>query len=258
MEPIRGIRADVVVLDETSGMNDTLWNRLITPTPFPEHNGDSFMPFLEEISKPDLDAAAVFADWLEDRGDTRAKRVRRKLMYAAFRARATSHTPHISYAGGVSSIWLALFYRTDAETTWQEFAAIDESLANTVRHELALQVLDIFPQTRAYAKAVRYAACLTNSINSFTRVKMREEGIFRQIMPPMMISNDELNRAVATDHPVKVVDTLPEIGSFTRHTLSNARAAIQALPYQQQAVLLNAETMKDVAIWHADEEVGRP
>ena len=49
-----------------------------------------------------------------------------------------------------------------------------------------------------------------DAINDFTRTKMREDGFYRRIMPPLQISNDELDRQVDTDKPVKVVDKEPD------------------------------------------------
>lgn len=49
----------------------------------------------------------------------------------------------------------------------------------------------------------------SDAVNDFTRLKMREDGFMRKIMPPVPISNDELDRQVDTDKPVKVVDKEP-------------------------------------------------
>lgn len=49
-----------------------------------------------------------------------------------------------------------------------------------------------------------------DAINDFTRVKMREDGFLRRIMPPLQITNEELDRQVTTDKPVKVVDKEPD------------------------------------------------
>jgi len=49
-----------------------------------------------------------------------------------------------------------------------------------------------------------------DAVNSYTRTKMREDGFFRRIMPPIPISNDDLDRQVSTDKPVKVVDKEPD------------------------------------------------
>lgn len=48
-----------------------------------------------------------------------------------------------------------------------------------------------------------------DAVNDFTRVKMREDGFFRKILPPITITNDELDRQVDTDKPVKIVDKEP-------------------------------------------------
>lgn len=49
-----------------------------------------------------------------------------------------------------------------------------------------------------------------DAVNDFTRLKMREDGFFRRIMPPLTISNDELDRQVGTDKPVKIIDKEPD------------------------------------------------
>ena len=49
-----------------------------------------------------------------------------------------------------------------------------------------------------------------DAINDYTRVKMREDGFWRRILPPVTITNDELDRQVDTDKPVKVVDKEPD------------------------------------------------
>lgn len=49
-----------------------------------------------------------------------------------------------------------------------------------------------------------------DAVNAFTRTKMREDGFFRRIMPPLPLTNDELDRQVGTDKPVKVIDKEPD------------------------------------------------
>ena len=49
-----------------------------------------------------------------------------------------------------------------------------------------------------------------DAVNDFTRTRMREDGFLRQIIPQVPISNDELDRQVSTDKPVKVVDKEPD------------------------------------------------
>lgn len=48
------------------------------------------------------------------------------------------------------------------------------------------------------------------AVNDFTRVKMREDGFWRKILPPVPIANDELDRQVDTEKNVKVVDKEPD------------------------------------------------
>ena len=49
-----------------------------------------------------------------------------------------------------------------------------------------------------------------DAVNDYTRTKMREDGFYRRILPPLQISNDELDRQVNTDKPSKVVDKEPD------------------------------------------------
>jgi len=49
-----------------------------------------------------------------------------------------------------------------------------------------------------------------DAINEFTRVKMYEDGFYRRILPPIPITNDELDRQFDTEKPVKIVDKEPE------------------------------------------------
>ena len=48
-----------------------------------------------------------------------------------------------------------------------------------------------------------------DAVNDFTRVTMREDGYTRRILPPITISDDQLDRQVDTDKPVKIVDKEP-------------------------------------------------
>ena len=49
-----------------------------------------------------------------------------------------------------------------------------------------------------------------DAINDYTRVKIREDGFWRRILPPVQITNDELDRQVDTDKPVKIIDKEPD------------------------------------------------
>jgi hypothetical protein len=49
-----------------------------------------------------------------------------------------------------------------------------------------------------------------DAVNDFTRTRMREDGFYRRVMPQLTISNDELDRQVDTDKPVKIIDKEPD------------------------------------------------
>lgn len=49
-----------------------------------------------------------------------------------------------------------------------------------------------------------------DAVNEFTRTRMRESGFLREIIPQTPISNDQLDRVVWTDKPMKVVDKEPD------------------------------------------------
>lgn len=48
-----------------------------------------------------------------------------------------------------------------------------------------------------------------DAVNEFTRTRVREDGFYRKIIPPVQVSNDDLTRQVDTDLPVIVVDKEP-------------------------------------------------
>lgn len=69
------------------------------------------------------------------------------------------------------------------------------------------QVLESLDSRTSSAEMVKQAA---DTVSEFTRIKMREDGFWRKILPPLSISNDELDRQVDTDMPVRVVDKEPD------------------------------------------------
>jgi hypothetical protein len=55
-----------------------------------------------------------------------------------------------------------------------------------------------------------------DTINAFTRTTMKEDGVYRRVIPMIPIPNEELDRSVATSKPVKVIDREPDNpGSIT-------------------------------------------
>ena len=49
-----------------------------------------------------------------------------------------------------------------------------------------------------------------NAINEFTRMRVREDGVARRLMSPLPIGNDELDRSIDTDKPMKIIDKEPD------------------------------------------------
>ena len=45
-----------------------------------------------------------------------------------------------------------------------------------------------------------------DAVTDFTRTKMREDGIYRRLMPPVPVDNKDLDRQVETDKPAIIVD----------------------------------------------------
>jgi hypothetical protein len=45
-----------------------------------------------------------------------------------------------------------------------------------------------------------------DAVNDFTRDKMRDDGFYRKILPPLQITNGDLDRQYDTDKPVKIID----------------------------------------------------
>lgn len=55
---------------------------------------------------------------------------------------------------------------------------------------------------------------MVDSVNDFTRMRMLEEGFYRRILPPFSSSNDELDRSVDTDIPVRIMDDPEAVAAF--------------------------------------------
>lgn len=49
-----------------------------------------------------------------------------------------------------------------------------------------------------------------DAVVDYTRYRMREEGFYRRILPPVMVSNDDLDQQVDTDKPVKIIEREPD------------------------------------------------
>jgi hypothetical protein len=84
-------------------------------------------------------------------------------------------------------------------------------LANdvVVVHEIATPAKP-YPRRRRRRRRPDEPNQALDAINDFTRMRMREDGFYRRIMPPITISNDQLDRAIATDRPILIVDRMAE------------------------------------------------
>lgn len=49
-----------------------------------------------------------------------------------------------------------------------------------------------------------------DALTAYTRTKMREDGFTRRIVPPLPITNDELDRDVTSSRPMKIIDMEPD------------------------------------------------
>ena len=49
-----------------------------------------------------------------------------------------------------------------------------------------------------------------DAVVDYTRYRMREEGFYRRILPPVQVSNDDLDQKVDTDKPVKIIEREPD------------------------------------------------
>jgi hypothetical protein len=49
-----------------------------------------------------------------------------------------------------------------------------------------------------------------DAVVDYTRYRMREEGFYRRILPPIQVSNDDLDQQVDTDKPVKIIEREPD------------------------------------------------
>ena len=97
-----------------------------------------------------------------------------------------------------------------------------------------------------------------DSINDFTRTKMREDGFFRRVLPPQPIANDELDRRVDDEKPYKVIDKEP--GSPAAITVSFAtlptnlyiRGNRYAVTFDRIVTPRFTKDVDELRTWHMD------
>jgi hypothetical protein len=78
-----------------------------------------------------------------------------------------------------------------------------------------------------------------DAVNEFTRTKMREDSFYRKILPPLQIANDELDRSIDTDLPVRFGDPdfVPDAADLKliqayHERIANERGAI-SIPFAE-------------------------
>jgi hypothetical protein len=74
-----------------------------------------------------------------------------------------------------------------------------------------------------------------DTVQNFTRTRMREDGFYPKIIPPLPVTNDQLTRRVDTDKPYMVIDkepdnppaiSLPFAGMPVNHYIKGKRYAV--------------------------------
>ena len=93
------------------------------------------------------------------------------------------------------------YYSNDSfDSTLQQDQA-DEETMKLANAKLRDDILSNDPVLVKHAESV---------VDDFTRTKMREDGVFRKVMPAIPISDSDLNRDVSDDRPIKIVDMEPD------------------------------------------------
>lgn len=189
-------------------MNEALFYSFNKEPKFPEVT-DQLTAFLAKIDEGDLRTGDILADWLEEQGqEGMAKKVRQKITDHAIYRRILSIVSQFSAMKLKAEEALVAALATSADVGIDSIIALmDDGLRKQVYRELGLQILIMFPPTREYVKAIRRLLRATDAMNDFTRIRMREDTFLRRIMPPIVIGNDDLDRSVDTDVPVKIIDT---------------------------------------------------
>lgn len=244
-------------------MTSEFFDKLTAAPAFPDYEADDeLMNLLATVAGGDMRAAGVVGDWLEERGDARYRKVRRRCTKVAVLQRLNTVLETFracdfvgaEAVGAVVSAYEAVTSPTAEETA--EFAgdlvkALPVKLVRQVYAELCLQVLSIFPQTRAYVKQVRLRTMAVDAVNAFTRVKLREGSVYRRIMPPMPVNNDQLAIQIDNDRPVTIRDDV-EPGTITREKVRlacNNLSEVRRVRATLNDVARNEDEARDMIAW---------
>ena len=97
-----------------------------------------------------------------------------------------------------------------------------------------------------------------DAINDYTRRKLREQGFLRHILPPLPMTNDELDRQVHTAKPMKVVDMEPDSPAAISVPLGSTPQQYQIMGNRYAVMFDRILTPKftadvdDLRTWHMD------
>jgi hypothetical protein len=97
-----------------------------------------------------------------------------------------------------------------------------------------------------------------DAVNDYTRIKMREDGFLRKILPPIQLSWDEIDRRPEDDKPIKIVDrevdnamalSIP-FGSFTPEVY--IRGARYVVTFDRIATHRYTKDVAELGTYHMD------
>lgn len=153
----------------------------------PDVGGDAVLPYLEAIEQGDHLAVAALADLLDDMD----------LPGKAAEVRETASRENVRDAF-VKCVRASMERQT---RTVHHLVAGRDGMTNyeTALHLIRRKVVQLFP-----AYAARQLVLMGKLASEFIRTRLREDGTYRRIMPPIPLTNDELGPA--GDGPVTILD----------------------------------------------------
>jgi len=174
---------------------------------------DQALPFLEDISRGEY-VIPVFADFLVDMGE---QELASNLLQEASRERIRDSFLYLRRVGSFKAD-----YYNHAKNH-----VLQTALGRYFRWYVKEQNAKLF-------SSLNLDKAAQDAINEFTRIRMREDGFFRRIMPPLPITDDVMYSDVITGDPVAVVDQAPNAPRpFNREPYKPKRRRLKAWRRQQ-------------------------
>lgn len=200
---IRGIRADALVIDDAADFDSDFFSAVL---------GEQFGPLCEPPYNVTVEQIGhrVQLTWQCDDQDARFFLIERVIedgdwcRVACVPGRAGLHTWRDPWPGlGMHAYRVTTCRRRSLQhvvgSAWQsDVITVHETIVDAMHSRHGSRLAPFYRTFRVWERAA------SGAINQFTRMHMREAGFMRRIMPPLAISNDELDRAVPTDRPVRV------------------------------------------------------